>query len=224
MKQAKQEHHQQQNLTQQVHLYVTSSTPQMIALYHIANICMFAKRAAVNTPESNVKHQELVKHQEQTTRLLIELIVSFSLLHISEDFSYTIASINASSLTSSESLRLKDWKLKLQSHPDKHYRETILQIIQFGAKIDYMKSKQLILSEYLSFAQNDSITLINDLNAQIQNDRVTKLTKSPDEFISSPLSLVSKSSGGMRRIHHLSHSKGRSINCNISKEWVLRSY
>ena len=43
-------------------------------------------------------------------------------------------------------------------------------------------------------------------------------------MISSPLGLVPKSNGGFRRIHHLSHPKGRSVNCNIPKDWGALEY
>ena len=46
----------------------------------------------------------------------------------------------------------------------------------------------------------------------------------PIHFISSPLGLVPKPNGGWRRIHHLSHPRGSSVNCNIPEEFGTLEY
>lgn len=99
-----------------------------------------------------------------------------------------------------------------------------MQIIEVGAKIGYQGPKTLILSENLVSAMQDPVILTKDIETQLMHGRVTKLAAPGDYLISSPLGLVPKSNGDMRRIHHLSHPKGRSVNCNIPKEFGALEY
>lgn len=61
--------------------------------------------------------------------------------------------------------------------------------------------------------------LSKDLEEQITHNRVTKLDVIPEHFISSPLGLEPKPNGKWRRIHHLSHPRGRSVNSHIPIEY-----
>ena len=100
----------------------------------------------------------------------------------------------------------------------------ILDIIEFGAKIGYQGPAQQILSENLSSATDAPDIISQDLDNQIKHDRVTKIDILPPQFISSPLGLVPKPNGGWRRIHHLSHPRGSSVNCNIPEEFGTLEY
>lgn len=112
----------------------------------------------------------------------------------------------------------------MQNHPDKQYKMIIGDIIKFGAKIGYTGPKQRILSDNLLTASDAPDILDEDLQAQISADRVTRLDIMPEYLMSSPLGIVPKSNGKWRRIHHLSHPRGSSVNCNIAEEHGALEY
>lgn len=141
-----------------------------------------------------------------------------SLVCIAEGFPYPIVPEATQPLKSKGPLSIKKWEEELKMHPDKTYVQTILQIIEVGAKICYQGPKTQILSKNFTSENEDSATLTKDLEKQMQHDRVTKLDAPWKNFISSPLGLAPNPNGGWRRIYHLSHPK-KSINCNIPKEW-----
>lgn len=99
-----------------------------------------------------------------------------------------------------------------------------MKIIEVGVRIGYQGPKTRILSKNLSSANEDPDILTKDLEKQLQFDRITRLIKPMQYFISSPLGLVPKSNGSYRRIHHLSHPKGTSVNCNIPKKFGSLEY
>lgn len=144
--------------------------------------------------------------------------------HISEGFPYPLLPKDASPLLSKGPLHKDGWERGLEFHPDKYYRETLIQIIEVGVRIGYQGPKVCILSKNLSSAEEDPDTLSKDLETQLQFDRITKIITPMEYFISSPLGLIPKSNGGFRRIHHLSHPKGQSVNCNIPKEFGTLEY
>lgn len=102
--------------------------------------------------------------------------------------------------------------------------QTILDIIRFGVRIGYTGPKQRILSCNLPTANNAPEILTQDLEKQITYNRVTRLTTNPAAFISSPLGLEPKLDGGWRRIHHLSHPRGSSVNCHIPRDHGALEY
>ena len=53
---------------------------------------------------------------------------------------------------------------------------------------------------------------------------MTRVDILPSKFISSPLGLVPKSNGTWRRVHHLSHPEGSSVNDFIPQEWGALEY
>ena len=71
----------------------------------------------------------------------------------------------------------------------------IVNIILHGAKLGYCRPKQKIISANLSSATDDPTTLNADLENQIVADRLTKIANIGDQFIYSPLGLVTKSNG-----------------------------
>lgn len=106
----------------------------------------------------------------------------------------------------------------MKNHPDKTYRETILSIIIYRAKIRYYGPKQKIISSNLLSATNDPDILTIDLENQIAADQLTKVNDTRDHFISSLLGFAPKSNGKWRHIYHLSYPHSRSVNYYISKE------
>ena len=127
-------------------------------------------------------------------------------------------------LRESGPLRWEGWKNWLQKHPDHLYREVALDIIRYGARLGYAGPKQKILSDNLSSANDAPTVLSEDLQHQIRQGRVTKLDVLPEHFISSPLGLEPKPNGKWRRIHHLSHPRGRSVNCHIPIDYGSLEY
>ena len=66
--------------------------------------------------------------------------------------------------------------------------------------------------------------LTKDVEEQRDKGRLTRVDILPSKFISSPLGLVPKSNGTWRRIHHLSHPEGSSVNEFIPQEWGALEY
>jgi hypothetical protein len=101
------------------------------------------------------------------------------------------------------------WDTLLQSYPgDLHL--IIANILRFGAVIGYDGPDRYILSKNLLSA-NDAPEVMHD-----------KLLE--DLFISSPLGFAPKHDGSLRRIHHLSHPPGRSVNDGIPEVFVSLDY
>lgn len=81
----------------------------------------------------------------------------------------------------------------------------------------YTGPPTLIHSENLTSALLDPQSITQKLQDDLSSGRVIPATQTYP-FISSPLGLVPKPNGGLRRIHHLSHPRGTSVNDFISKE------
>jgi hypothetical protein len=94
----------------------------------------------------------------------------------------------------------------------------IFSIIQCDAKIEYIDSSQLILSENLIFVNDASDIITNDVNSQVERNKISQVNEILEFFISFLLELISKSNDDWRRIHHLSYFKKSSINDHISRE------
>ena len=96
-------------------------------------------------------------------------------------------------------------------------------ILRFGASLGYEGPLLTITSPNLSSALLDPAVIRQKLDQDIFSGRVISATQlSP--FISSPLGLVLKQNGDLRRIHHLSYSRGSSVNDFILKEAVNLKY
>ena len=74
------------------------------------------------------------------------------------------------------------------------------------------------MSDSLATPQDAPQVVKNDVKEKIQNGRVLKLDTLFTRFIYSPFGLISQFNGGWKRIHHLSYSRGPSVNCYIHKE------
>lgn len=101
---------------------------------------------------------------------------------------------------------------------------TISGILRFGAAIGYTgEPNPLILSDNLVSAQDDPSVLQAGLDKDLSLGRVSPCQPTKP-FICSPQGLVPKKDGGFRRIHHLSHPAGLSVNDGIPKEWASLEY
>jgi hypothetical protein len=114
--------------------------------------------------------------------------------------------------------------MRLQDHPDPAYAQTLTDIIRFGAKIGYTGPRQCLLSCNLSSTNDEPDLLDADISHQFGVGKLGRFDQPPAAFISSPLGLVPKSDGTLRRIHHLSHPAGLSINDHIPPEYGSLTY
>jgi hypothetical protein len=126
-------------------------------------------------------------------------------------------------------LHVSGWATLLSQHPDRLFVDTLLHIIQYGARIGYCGPRQSIISPNLTSATAAPSTLSNDIARELSHRRIMQVpapdTTAPDApFICSPLGLVPKGSGGWRRIHHLSYPRGSSVNDHIPAEWAALEY
>ena len=73
-----------------------------------------------------------------------------------------------------------------------------------------------ILSNNLATALKDPAIIEKKLQEDLASGHVSVVQQPRTPFICSPLGLVPKHVGGWRRIHHLSHLRGESMNDYIS--------
>lgn len=99
----------------------------------------------------------------------------------------------------------------------------LLRILRFGTRIGYTGPEAHILSANLQSALLDTDTIQKKLSEDLSSRRVIRTSAEPP-FISSPLGLVPKHDGGYRRIHHLSHPRGASVNDFIDKKSAYLRY
>jgi hypothetical protein len=124
-------------------------------------------------------------------------------------------------------LKATGWERWLRHHPDPGFRNSLLDMIRFGAKIGYTGPAQYILSDNLPTANDDPNTLSSDIQKRAAAKQILLIStdKPPNApFISSPLGLTPKSDGTWRCIHHLSAPRGNSVNDYIPKEWATLTY
>lgn len=81
-----------------------------------------------------------------------------------------------------------------------------------------------ILSENLSSADEDPHTIETQLESDLAKGRASFVTDPSPPFNSSPLGLVPKTGKGWRRIHHLSHPPGSSVNDHIHEKFSNLEY
>jgi hypothetical protein len=108
---------------------------------------------------------------------------------------------------------LPSWEALLSQYPGS-LPVILVGILKYGCQIGYNGPLQFILSQNLKSAQIDRSTISDKLISDLALRRVSSRTPS-FPFISSPLGLVPKGDGGYRRIHHLSHPQGSSVNAHI---------
>jgi hypothetical protein len=81
----------------------------------------------------------------------------------------------------------------LRDHFDLTYTRVIFNIIQCDAKIEYIDSSQLILSENLIFVNEAFDIITNNVNSQVERNKIAQVNDVLEFFISFSLELVSKS-------------------------------
>jgi hypothetical protein len=123
-------------------------------------------------------------------------------------------------------LHIAGWSALLSQHPDRLFVDTLLHIIQYGARIGYCGPRQSIISSNLTSATADPSTLSLDIARERSHQRIMQVPAPAPatHFICSPLGLVPKGSGGWRRIHHLSYPRGSSVNDHIPADWAALEY
>jgi hypothetical protein len=114
-----------------------------------------------------------------------------SLRWIFESFFYIL--IDEMLLWDLDLLKKDDWSNMLRDYSDLAYMRVIFSIIQYNAKIEYIDSSQLILSENLIFVNNVFDIITNDVNNQVEKDKISQVNEILEFFISFSLELVSKS-------------------------------
>jgi hypothetical protein len=108
---------------------------------------------------------------------------------------------------------LPSWEALLSQYPGS-LPVTLAGILKYGCQLGYNGPLQFILSQNLKSAYIDQSTISDKLTLDLALRRVVSRTPS-FPFISSPLGLVPKGDGGLRRIHHLSYPQGSSVNAYI---------
>jgi hypothetical protein len=95
-------------------------------------------------------------------------------------------------------LHIAGWSELLAQHPDRLFVDTLLHIIQYGARIGYCGPRQSIISSNLTSATADPSTLSLDIARERSHQRIMQVPApaSATHFICSPLGLVPKGSGG----------------------------
>lgn len=136
---------------------------------------------------------------------------------------FELADISQPPLLNSPSpLQAEHWRHLLLPHGG-DLGQNIFNILTYGAQIGYTGPQVHITSKNLNSASEAPNTITSQLQADLMLGRVSPCHNT-FPFISSPLGLVPKSDGGWRRIHHLSHPPGRSVNDGIPTEFATLAY
>lgn len=116
-------------------------------------------------------------------------------------------------------LRAEAWEKLCGKYPDKRVVAAVVGIARFGARIGYQgKCEGQHIARNLITADELPEILEQDLVEQDNHERLTKYQSRallPPHFRALPLGLVNKPGGKKRRIHHLSHPPGDSVNDGI---------
>jgi hypothetical protein len=99
----------------------------------------------------------------------------------------------------------------------------LVGILTHGARLGYEGPKQLIISRNLPIESSDYEVLDSKAAADLAAGLIVP-TIPEYPCIISPLGVVPKGDGGRRRIHHLSHPEGESVNDFIFPEYASISY
>ena len=125
-------------------------------------------------------------------------------------------------------LKPEAWHRHCKDYPDKEVIDAIVGITRFGARIGYNGARKgQRIARNLPNADDLPELLKEDIVEQEGHDRLTRhnsLNALPPCFFSSPLGLVDKPNGKKRRIHHLSHPPGESVNDGIPETFGEIAY
>ena len=155
-------------------------------------------------------------------------MISNFLLCISEKFSYEMTTLKEISLVKLNFLIINNWVARLESSSNRYFAKTLMLIFNHDAKIEYIDSSCLNLTQNHVFVNNTFDLLIVDLNKQLNVYRITQIVEiSVKYLISSSLDLILKVNERWRRIHDLFYSKvvkSIFVNVHISKTWDVLKY
>jgi hypothetical protein len=133
---------------------------------------------------------------------------------------------NSSSLSSSPSpFKIAAWRELLRHYPG-NLQTVLTSILRFGALIGYEGPPQKIISKNHSTVDLAPGEISAKLKADLASHRIA-IFPSPhtcSQFISSPLGLVPKHDGGLRRIHDLSYPLQHSVNAHINPTYGSLKY
>lgn len=125
-------------------------------------------------------------------------------------------------LNSPSPLRPEAWGRLLSSYPG-DLPVLLVGILTHGATLGYEGPKQLLISRNLPIDPSDYEVLDSKAAADLLAGLIVQTTPEHPCIIS-PLGVVPKGDGGRRRIHHLSHPEGESVNDFIPPEYASISY
>ena len=119
---------------------------------------------------------------------------------------------------------INSWSQLLLLYPDQGLCTHLVMLSRFGCLLGYTAPETLILSSNFPSALIDPSVIDNKLAEDLSTGKVVEIIDPTSLFISSPLGLVPKHDGGLRRIHHLSYPIGSSVNDRIADEASALSY
>ena len=141
-----------------------------------------------------------------------------ALARLNKIIKFRLANASKSPLTNSPPpLKPRAWANLLARYPGS-LRIHLPMVLRFGAELGYEGPDAFILSDNLASALEDLTIIDKKLQEDLASGRVTLVHQPSRPFICSPLGLVPKHDGGLRRIHHLSHHHGESVNDYISDD------
>jgi hypothetical protein len=146
----------------------------------------------------------LEKHSCLSTSSRLNTMIKFQLVDV----------LKSLLIKSSFSFVFFFWATLLKEYSSS-FRIHIIMILCFETQLRYEDSNEFILFKNLVFANNNSTIIDNKLSNNLTKKQVIEVSFF-SSFISSSLSLISKFDDEWRHIHHLCHSKVRSVNDNIS--------
>jgi reverse transcriptase-like protein len=133
---------------------------------------------------------------------------------------------SSSNLSSSPSpLRVAAWRELLRSYPG-DLPTALIGILESGALIGYEGPPQKIISKNHTTVNLAPSEITAKLQADLAANRIAIFPSQhpSSQLISSPLGLVPKHDGGLRRIHDLSYPLGRSVNAHIPQDYGSLQY
>ena len=114
-------------------------------------------------------------------------------------------------LASLSPFNLSAWATMLSHYPGPP-RFHLPMVLCFGTLLGYTGPECHRQADNLHLAMIDPIIIDNNLMKELGLHRIAQIPKDKFPLILSPLGLAPKSSGGFRRIHHLSFPHGISVN------------
>jgi hypothetical protein len=113
----------------------------------------------------------------------------------------------------------KNWEAALALHPEREEVRVAVEGIRLGARVMYSGPRRARVSPNLQSALENAEAVTADIKKEVDAGRMAGPFSHPPSanFISSPIGTVpKKGTDEVRRIHHLSHPSGSSVNDNIA--------